>query len=251
MSIYLLYNKRSCVTGKQIFDEMKGRLKGLSFRRIMNKEPAKKPSLIVRWGSSSFNFNCEEINSKEAVNNASNKLEMMKILSKTEGVEIPEISFDSSNYKHLLDTDGLAYFRNANDQIRYRSSWVAGDKYCVKTLDKAHEYRVHIFKNSTVGIYEKIPESANVKIFKNDNCTFRRIDMSLESSRKALNGVRPMAKIAVEALGLTFGGVDVVLSSNGSVRILEVNSSPALNSLNIGRFCDLLEEEIKTKLNIS
>lgn len=243
--IYVVYNKRSAATGRQLFETLKEAFKGVAeVRRLSNKKKtfAKKPSVIIRWGNSyTQHKDALDIQPIEAVRNASDKGLMMDILSNDPEIPTPEaVVFDgeSSAWRDLLDDSGKAFFRNAHDQIRYRSSPIEGDKYALRPINKQREFRVHVFNGKVIGVYEKIPSSPDDKIYKNDNCDFRRIDLANDSMRKTIKGVRPAAKKAVEALGLLYGGVDVVMDENNSPFVLEVNSSPSLNSLNVPRWAE-------------
>jgi glutathione synthase/RimK-type ligase-like ATP-grasp enzyme len=46
----------------------------------------------------------------------------------------------------------------------------------------------------------------------------------------------------VQALGLDFGGVDLIRTKNGEFIVCEVNSSPGLNDLNITRVVDEIKK---------
>ena len=259
---YIVYNKRSCVTGKALFDELKERkVGGYTWRRRM--KPSKRfqlqPNLIIRWGNSLIpeREGAVEINNREGVRRASDKGQMMKILSSSQDVPTPQVIFFDENGRERLDElrdqEGKAFFRNTHDQVRYRSNPIEGDKYALRHVKKNREFRVHIFENKTIGIYEKIPEDSEQRIYKNDNSTFKRLDMSNENIRKDLIGIRPICRAAVKELGLDFGGVDVLMEGTGQrakLFINEVNSSPALNEPNVKRWVDEIEKKIE-KLNES
>lgn len=84
-------------------------------------------------------------------------------------------------------------------------------------VEADREYRVHIFKGKSIRISEKI--------FNEDRTytTGKPGDIKLRKVREA-------AKLAVEAVGLDFGAVDVLARGpdNDQVWVLEVNSAPGL-----------------------
>ena len=50
---------------------------------------------------------------------------------------------------------------------------------------------------------------------------------------------------SVKALGLKFGGVDLIRDKNGEVFICEVNSAPGLNSNMIQKYVELILKELE------
>lgn len=264
MTIYVGYNKRSFSTAKAIRDSFLE--KGEDCRIINDKKFKKKPKIFIRWGNSYKEApeGSIEINSMEAVKRTSNKLRMAYALIKKEGVNFPTAYISPLSAARLLEEEGMMesgqnqlegfqvmqdnmdlYYRNSSGVVRRRSSRADGDLYGTAPIDRAREFRVHVFNGRTLGVYEKIPHSEDQLYCKNDNCDFRRIDMAEESNREALRGVRPMTRLAVEALGLVFGGVDVIISKSGEIFVNEVNSAPSLNSINIDRYYEEIKNYVK------
>lgn len=247
---YILYNKRSCQTGKALFDFLKdNRIGGYLWRRANRRPPDRDHNLVLRWGNSYLptSINSQEINNRDAVATATDKLSMINYLDRAEGVTIPEmVLFPMDNdHSHVL-VDGHGYYRNRADKVHYRNHPVEGDKYVLKPIDKVREFRVHIFNGKTLGVYEKIPKEEGVMIYKNANCDFKRLDMGNKEQRHGVNGVRPMAKAAVNYLGLLFGGVDVLMDDESNIFVTEVNSAPALNELNVDRWGESIQQYIDT-----
>lgn len=255
MVVYIAFNKRSVLTAKALQQSLSLALgDGNEVRLINKKRFKKKPDFLIRWGNSYIECpeGCIDINPKEAVENASDKLKMANKLK-----DCPEAMFPKSvmqediTNKELVNqlisespTDKI-FWRNSVDAVRFRSNSVPGDKYALVDIDKDREFRVHIFNDRTIGVYEKIPhEGTDANIRKNDNCDFRRMDMANQEVKSSLKGVRPAARAAVKALGLTFGGADVMISKNGKIFVNEVNSAPSLNGPNLERWSEVLAQEI-------
>lgn len=260
MTIYIGFNKRSFSTAKALRDTFIS--KGHDCRIINDKKFKKKPELFIRWGNSYKEVpeGVKEVNSMEAVKRASNKLLMAHALINAENVSFPKAYASPMILASLandLGTPGSVegftpmennldlYYRNASGVVRRRNNYVSGDLYGTVPIDRAREFRVHIFDGKTIGVYEKLPHDENQAYCKNDNCDFKRLDMSDEETRNTLIGVRPMARAAVEALGLVFGGADVIISKTGEIYVNEVNSAPSLNSTNLDRYY----EEITNYIN--
>ena len=246
--LYIVYNKRSCVTGRALFEKLKEiGIDGYRIRRSINNNPRRPASAIIRWGESQVDrINTDiDINTSEAVNNAADKMIMAEKL-----IDAPDVTFPpcsrSTPVDELRDDQGKFFVRNQYDHIRYTANVSATDRYVVKNIDKAREFRVHVFEEKVIGVYEKVPHAdSDGMIRKDDNSDFKRLDMADRDVRHAIPGVRPQAKAAVKALGLVYGGVDVAIGRDGTVYVLEVNSAPALNEPNIDRWAILFKNYIE------
>jgi hypothetical protein len=260
--IYVGYNKKSSLTAKMLVEHMNS--VGIKARRINDKRFKFKPSVFVRWGNSYKEApeGCIELNSIEAVRNTSDKDMMARILSET-----PEAKFPPCWFFDRLDHDGSLiaaygtaggmeeydvarrsglYYRNSVNVVRKRNNYIAGDSYATIAIDKSREFRVHVFNGKVMGVYEKVPEDQEnlPEYWKDDTCSFKRLDMSNKDVRSSIKGVRPAAVAATNALGLLFGGADVMMTADGEVFVNEVNSAPGLNTENVIRFTEKIKEYV-------
>lgn len=98
-------------------------------------------------------------------------------------------------------------------------------------VEAEHEVRVHIFKGKSIRISEK-------SFFTNDrgerDYTTIKPTVNVKYARRA-------AKKAVEALGLDFGAVDVLVKSDGTPYVLEVNAAPGLGGSMPRLYADTFE----------
>ena len=244
MKLTLLYSGRSSKTGRDLVNKFKPLAKKV-FRKTTNKRL--KTDVVLRWGSTETFDRLStrlELNTLDAVTNASNKLLMMQNLVGA-NIKTPNIKFDLNNTENLdefRDRSGNFYVRGANDQVRYTNTLQTGDKYVSTPIkDKKREYRVHVFNGEVIALYEKIPNEEGIKLFKSFNCHFELKDASnclltLVDQQKCID--------AVNALGLLFGGVDMVRSKGKNTYVIEVNSAPALNSTNIDRYVDKITDYV-------
>lgn len=260
---YIAFNRRSSITAKALREYISS--KGETCRIINDKKFKFKPDVLIRYGNSYLDCpdGAIEINSKEAVRLASNKLMMAYTLIRA-GVKFPkcyippssailigrEFNLEGENGTYSIDgvnpmENGLdLYYRNSVGIVRRRGHYIQGDLYGTEPIDRAREFRVHVFNGRTIGVYEKLPHNEGTLYCKNDNCDFKRVDMSEESNRSELIGVRPEARKAVESLGLLFGGVDVIISKSGEIFVNEVNSAPSLNGPNLERYFEEIQKYI-------
>jgi len=116
--------------------------------------------------------------------------------------------------------------------------------YITKPINKDREYRVHVFGNEVIGVYEKIPTEGEItesSIMKDHNSKFNKcnLQMKLRCNEEA----QAMCVKAVKALDLDFGGVDIIRERDtNKFYIVEVNSSPSLNSYNINKYIEKFVE---------
>lgn len=251
MKTMIAYSNRSCVTGKELREAL------AATRKLTNKKA--KCDLFIRWGTTE-EFNRlkykKELNSLSAVLRTANKLTMLQCLL-AGGVTIPDFSSDLSVIDEFKDREGNVYIRNKLGVVRYANDFnVDSDLYFTRPIRfKRREYRVHVFNGKVLGAYEKVPLSLAEgqprnaetlpKLFKSDTCRFVRCDLVIDE-----NGLNPrvnavaqqMCIQAVDALGLVFGGVDLVRNKHGDFTIVEVNSAPGLNGLNVERWVQAITE---------
>jgi len=110
----------------------------------------------------------------------------------------------------------------------------------------AREFRVHAFQGDILKISEKILTNEEqfqhpwVRNFEN-GFTFRNVN---NLQPRVQQRIEAAGQEAVEALGLDFGAVDVLLGDDHNVYVLEVNTGPGLadNSLELYvlRFANIL-----------
>jgi hypothetical protein len=154
---------------------------------------------------------------------------------------IPAFNTTVEDIDQCKDSSGNCYIRSKQGVVRYGNDFnPLTDLYYTKPVSfKRREYRVHVFLGKVIGIYEKVPFASDPaerpKLFKSDTCRFVRSDPSI--SRVDQNAQTSCIE-AVKALGLDFGGIDIVRDKHGAFTLLEVNSSPGLNSQMLARYTD-------------
>ena len=245
MKFTILFSDKSSKTGRDLLNKFKP----LSTTALRKRTDRKlNTDVVLRWGSTeTFNRlrTRLELNSLEAVTNASNKYKMMKILVEA-GIPTPSVLLNPETENvtdDFVDESGFFYVRGANQEVRYDDRIRVGDLYVSKpVVNKRREYRVHVFNGEVIAIYEKIPNEDNTKLFKAHNCHFElknkdNCKLTLENQQVCID--------AVKSLGLLFGGVDVMRDKDQNIFISEVNSAPALNGTNIDRYVTKITEYIR------
>lgn len=119
-------------------------------------------------------------------------------------------------------------------------------------IPKHAEYRVHVgICGSTVGVIDITKKARRTDVPDDQvNWRIRNYDNGFTFAREGLDLAEPtvqrvieQAKLAVRALGLTFGAVDVVVQSNRerSVYVLEVNTAPGMEGTTLERYVQFFE----------
>lgn len=248
MKFTILYSGRSSKTGRDLLEKFKP-LSTKAFRKRTDKRLS--TDVVLRWGSTeSFNRlrSRLELNSLEAVTNASNKLIMMEKLVAAD-IKTPSILFnpteaDEETLDDFRDDNGGFFIRGSNMEVRYDDEIKRGDLYVSKPVEnKRREYRVHVFNGEVIAIYEKIAnDPENTRIFKAHNCHFEL--KNIENCKLTLAD-QQVCIDAVNSLGLLFGGVDVLRDKDQQIFISEVNSAPALNGTNIDRYVEKITDYVR------
>ncbi len=245
MQLAISYSKRSCKTGRRLYEALRQRPEFNRVKRVRNDNRVPTVDVHIRWGNStSVGDGSLTINTPDAVRNASNKFRMMEILKRTAGVNTPKGILRGQDYTEeeldsLKNEDGQLFVRGSNMSVRYDTTFTQSDHYCTTPIDKDKEYRVHVFNGKVVAVYEKIPNDGEEALIRKDaNCRFskRRHD---EGDPTCNADAQAMCIRAVQALGLVFGGVDLIRDkTTKKFYVVEINSSPALNTPNIERYVD-------------
>ena len=224
----LLYSKASTVTGRALSAAL-----GIPGRRV----PKSDDLVSIRWGSSA---ECPEvtnvINKREAVANTSNSKTMLTMLH-TAGVPSPEIV--------VGDVDFRVFLRRINhiggrDIVSVDGGNIEGlleeknRSYAVRFIPAKYEYRIHVILGDVVRKFLKVGgENSDIK-----SSYFGWEYQLLE--RTTINVACELSIKAVAALGLDFGGVDVIKTLDERYIVLEVNSAPALNTNTLAVYAERL-----------
>jgi len=151
----------------------------------------------------------------------------------------PSRSYKGKSFFVCLDMPDVV--RAFNEGAELVTKW--------ETLDR--EFRVNAYVDRVAGVskslvYEKVrDEDAKVRWGKHwhRNST---AGYNFEYMKDAPNGLRPLAKAAIEALDLNFGGVDIGMHEDGSFMVIEVNTAPGIGPTLSGpwfakRFAETME----------
>jgi glutathione synthase/RimK-type ligase-like ATP-grasp enzyme len=112
-------------------------------------------------------------------------------------------------------------------------------EFFTRFLPNEREYRLHVVGGKVVRVQRKYlerPEDRRSEFIKNhrNGYVFKAPQRSLRQARL------DTAVQAVEILGLSFGAVDAIVTPDGTMYVLEVNTAPACAPLTAQAYIDAL-----------
>jgi glutathione synthase/RimK-type ligase-like ATP-grasp enzyme len=233
----LYVRRRIKKTGKEWFRKYQAG-KNDSFIKEKINEANFSNSIIVRWGNGIQIDSPNSIiyNPAKAILLASNKkasrekfIEMgvktPRLLTPTSSdLTYPIIARPSSHAKGK----NFVILNNLTEFTNHYNSYSSSGWYYSEFIDKVREFRIHCAHSKVLNYLEK-PNPKNGSIAwnraRNGGEAFENVKWADYNMNCALEAIK-----AVKSLGLDMGGVDVLLDKSGNAWVLEVNTSPTLNS---------------------
>lgn len=188
---------------------------------------------VVRWGnrmSPGSDAFMRVLNPAAAIERASHKLMSLEIL-REEGVPVPDFDTDPEalveragypilgrNIQHARATDVVLCLQRRDFRRRPRDYYVA-------YIPTNREYRLHVAGGKVIRVQGKYLDVREDYLpWVRNYGTGHRFRAP---SRRLHNARLDSAVGAVEALGLDFGAVDLIVADSGAHYVLEVNTSPS------------------------
>jgi hypothetical protein len=237
MMNYLLYAAESSVTGRELLDRLKE--DGVDIRGG-TKVPEGELGVLIRWGATMplGRKPRRVLNSMKAIVAASNKREAL-IAMENHGINVPmvinaeyfEDLFDAGfpllgRKDHHVGANDIVLCLQARDIERAKQ---LGCTHFTKYIPTKAEYRVHVFGDAIIKTSQKVrtDDQGDARPWIRNlgaGYTFRQPEVRLTGAS------RGMAIDAVDALGLTFGAVDLIVGDDDKSYVLEVNTGPGLQT---------------------
>jgi hypothetical protein len=193
---------------------------------------------VINWGSSdSFLLNYNVINRPDKVAIATNKLKTFEVL-RLAGVSIP-IYFKGVRGEALLaNPNEVIYARHLTRASGGRGITVVqpgspipyAPLYTVGIPCK-REYRVHVFNGAMIDLVAKCKRNGDSDVgdyIHNHSLGYIFTRNSVRIPDDVRANLSALAISAVTALGLDFGAVDIIRSTEGQLYVLEVNTAPGI-----------------------
>ena len=200
-----------------------------------------KSKYVIRWGTGGGLGYIPEtvLNKMAAVKKAVNKLGSIKLFN-TAGVRTATLFKEGFTTtpcvgRSIEHTQGQNFWLCwAPDQIH--TAKLEGAEYFIDYIPIKQEYRVHVMDGKVVFCQRKYPKDRVSSAFMGIQ------GFSNGWHRHAFDGavskdIKDTARDAVAALGLDFGGVDVLISQTDNLAyVAEVNTGPALPTEEVRKF---------------
>ena len=190
-----------------------------------------RPTKVIRWG-----VGCGigyvprlVLNKMKAVNNAVNKLAAIDL-------------FNVKNVRTAARTNEVPCVGRTREHTQGQNFWLCweeeqvetaaqeGAEYFIEYIPIKQEYRVHVIENEVAFIQRKYPKDRVSTAFMGVQGFSNQWHKKVYTGRVS-GDVKTTAVDAVKALGLDFGGVDILVSmKNNKAYVAEVNTGPALHS---------------------
>ena len=197
---------------------------------------------VINWGSGNLPDQvaaCTILNKPEAIRNASNKLKSFELFQDA-GVSIPQFFKTKEDARGYLEANQgssvvcrtvLNGHSGAGIVICDAPDTLVDAPLYTAYVKKQEEYRYHVFMGQVVDIQRKarkreVPdEQINWKVRNLDGGFIFAREGVVESEQAAENAI-----MAVQALGLDFGAVDLIYNQReDKYYTLEVNTAPGLS----------------------
>ena len=238
--------------------------KGMDVSTRRNKGIIGEKDLIINWGCSEIKCSNDPliINSPKSVSNSSNKIDSFELFN-IECVSTPEYT-TSTPPDHWWDNKGKVVCRTVVNSSAGKGIVIASSKdelveapLYTRYIKKAKEYRVHILFRELISIQQKkslttdnralrgiVDRDKRIKNVNNGYIFSENLDLS-EHEHYA---IVEESILAISALGLCFGGVDVLLTKTGEVKVLEVNSACGLSGNTLTKYIVAFNKAFNSRL---
>jgi len=230
----LIYSKSTNKTGRALAN-----LLGLKACKYPNPTDV----VVIRWGSSVGVCQDLAINTPQSISLASHSIRSLKALAGA-GIPTPPIYYDIPKEPECYPILGRKIHHRAGVDIKWcndqAQASAANRPYFTGYVPVDQEYRVHVFNGEPIRTFVKVQrfEDAHQRI------RTSKFGWGYSIVRRGQpHDIWKIAVGAVEALGLTFGGVDIAKNrGTGQIVVFEVNTGPSLNTITQLLYADLFEK---------
>ncbi len=256
-------------TGENLLNELISSLGKGSVTRIKEKCGIIKSSdVLMRWGDTSseelddrfLSKGARVLNKAKDILRNTNKLKSLNIF-KDNGLNVPKIFMNKASIdkfpvlgrdkNHTGGTDIVVI--NGNNNGRNNLAKIPNKDFYIDLIPAEKEFRVHIFNGKVIRVTRKVfrgrDKDGNLveqeNIVKNDTYGWGHANVALEN----LSDSNKKACIkAVGLTGLNFGAIDLLIEkSTQKPYVLEINSSPRLNTIGQSIYVDNVARFLRNK----
>lgn len=212
-------------------------------------------SVVINWGSTKLDVDKYPtiiLNYPANVATASNKLLAFQTLKDAE-VSIPVFTSNQEEARKLIREGKKVVCRTKLSGhsgegivIVEEEDQLVDAPLFTEYLPKKQEYRVHVFRGKAFFIQRKarnreIPDDQVDWKVRNHQNGFIYAHKDVQYP----DGIKELAASAVDAIGLDFGAVDIVVSKQNMMFVLEVNTACGLEGTTLEKYRDVLQGEFQ------
>jgi len=227
--------------------------------------------IAINWGLTSISWlypDIQVINKQSAIRKACNKINTLIILADN-AISIPLFTMNRSIAEDWFDTPKTIVFcrtllsgkQGEGIVVARKPEELVDAPLYTLYIPKDEEYRFHVAFNKIIHIQKKkrlTTEERDARGITSINPLIRNISngyifTSNIEEEQALNAncrftmMTEYAIASVDALGLDFGAVDLIVSKEGKVYVLEVNTAPGIE----GKTLEAYTSAFKDRFNLT
>ena len=234
-----------------------------SYRLIRTKNSkfvGDRKKIVINWGDSTPNdevLQCRIINNPHHIKYAVNKRKFLTLMEE-KGVPAPRIvkysdeALEQYGYLYCRTLvegkagKGIVIIKDKETGNQYRDKLMVTPAFPNVPLQYTTELRVHAGPNTILSVAQKMRRKGHPKKDEDHlirthskGWVFVKNGMTVSDSDK--DAAYVVAKAAIKAIGLDFGGVDVVVY-NGGAKVLEVNTAPGIEGSVVAAYHNYFKE---------
>ena len=248
MKIFIKGWKAGSSSAKELRNAVKGKLIRVKNSRYVHNPDA---HLVVNWGDSKCPEYGNILNHPRAVALATDKLSADYMFN-MRGVKRPPTFHTKEEAGEYMESVGDPIYcrtilngskgagiviANSVDELVDAKLYTAG------ITGERIEYRIHVFQGKVIHQQEKKKRNG-WKENPNFSDDVRNLNGGWVFAIKDVDAsehTKTTAIKAVEALGLDFGGVDIVQTPDGAGYVIEVNTACGLHGTTIDKYCEAIQ----------
>lgn len=236
MSRFLLYPNEGSETGPRVAAYL-----GLD---CGHSAPPERFDYLIRWGSTRrVDYIPSEftLNKRSGLVKSTNKYKSLKVMEEA-GVPVPKFSRDWRDLEFPLLGRNESHMEGRDINLILQPADLTGTAdFYTQYVQKAKEYRVHVFKGEIFKISEKQRRDTEPEY--NPVCWNYGTGWRFVHADEKPLGLQ-QALPAVTAHELDFGAVDVIIDPDGRPFILEVNSAPGCCETTLESYCERIANAV-------
>lgn len=245
---YLLYHKRSYITGRALATQL-----GLKSTRSIKRLEKLGKAPLIRYGNSEGNFGKKDtkINDPDVIRLCANSYHFSR-WAKEHGYisplyqrfsmnNIPEFPFLLRRLHHMRGRDIILI--NSKNDLKKLTARQLDNRYWVPFIETTFELRVHVINGKIARVFKKVnPGAKDRGEFIRTSPKGWHYSLRHDIRDRYIKAQQTCIDLTKE-LGLFFGGIDIAWDNKHKKYVIwEVNTAPGLSQPTLNIYGDILRE---------